>query len=70
MTNEHILRWLMELGSNWLTVTQLSNTWADYDIYWHDEIRAGLLEEKKVWKGERLTYQYKLTPKAIDSLMK
>ena len=69
MQDEHILRWLIEFGTDWVDDRTLSGTWADDGFYWHDAKVEGLLELKnEVVEGRPLTHAYKLTQKALDRL--
>lgn len=69
MTPETALRWLIELGTDWVDVDTLFDTWADTEMNWNYCVNTqGTLEES----GEGFTdYNInfdglRLTQKAID----
>ena len=73
MKDEHILRWLVEYGLDWVDERTISGTWADTAFYWYGAVKDALLEEKQ-WdevtgNDHKATRRaYKLTPRAIKRL--
>jgi hypothetical protein len=67
MTNDQILRWLIEFGSDWVHQDILLGTWADRDLTWIAQRRFGLLEivEKNLSDEWWLV---RLSQKALDRL--
>ena len=62
MTDDKILRWLIEFGTDWMNKISLTQTWADAEIQWVDAIEAG-------WLDVSLSYgELKLSQKALDRL--
>jgi len=72
MQDEHILRWLIEFGTDWVDDRTLNGSWADAGFYWYGSVKLGMLEENKwdeISNGYKHTRRaYKLTQKALDRL--
>ena len=69
MLDEHILRWLIEFGTDWVNSHTLTDSWADPAFFWHGAREEGLLEHKEgVVEKKPFNYSYKLTQKALDRL--
>ena len=63
MTNEQILRWLVEWGMNEVHTTTLSTSWANC-ISWSSTADTGLLERHR----NENSVTYKLTQKALEQI--
>ena len=63
MTNEQILRWLVEWGMNEVNTTTLSTSWAN-NIGWSGNANAGILERH----SSSTAITYKLTQKALEQI--
>jgi hypothetical protein len=66
MTNDQILRWLIEFGSDWVHQNILNRTWADKDLTWIAQQRFGLLEIDE--KSVENWWLVRLSQKALDRL--
>jgi len=65
MSKEHILRWLLEFGTDWVSQTKLHGTWADIELTWVYMQDEGYL---KIEDMRRRSWNVRLTKKAIKSL--
>lgn len=65
MSKEHILRWMLEFGTDWVSQTVLHGTWADREITWSVMHSRGYL---KIQDMRRASWNVRLTSKAIKSL--
>ncbi len=65
MTPEHVLHWLIDFGSDWVSDVVLSATWADNDLFWHGCVKYGWLEHKATSSLHGRPEYYKLTPQAL-----
>jgi hypothetical protein len=63
MTNEQILRWLLEWGMNEVHAATLSESWAT-NIPWSINAYNGVLERHT----GASSVTYKLTPKALEQI--
>ena len=62
MTDDKILRWLVDFGTDWVDKITLTHSWANGEIQWADAVKAG-------WLNESLSYaNLKLSQKALDKL--
>ncbi len=69
MKDEHILRWLIEFGTDWVDAHTLTDSWADSEFFWHGAYEEGLLHNKtNDVKTATFGLSYKLTQKALDRL--
>jgi hypothetical protein len=43
MTNEQVIRWMVEHGTDWVDADRLYTTWASKDIRWDEATKEGYL---------------------------
>ncbi len=43
MTNEQVIRWMVEHGTDWVDADRLYTTWASKDIRWDEATQEGYL---------------------------
>lgn len=68
ISNEQILRWLVDFGSGWIDEEDLSGTWADAELFWAKNVDNGWLEDEQRRDKGLINYYYKLSQKALDKL--
>jgi len=68
MTKEKALRWFIQFGSDWVNVSQLSDTWADLELLWVRCEETGYLKYR--YQQEDTGEDFRLTQKALDLFMK
>ena len=62
MTNEQVIRWMVEHGTDWVDADRLYTTWASKDIKWDEAMKEGYIQSHN-HKGA-----LKLTDYAINKL--
>ncbi len=65
MTPRQVVDWLIEFGSDWVNSLNLSNTWADKELFWLGCAENGWLEHECRPTKYGAPEYYKLTPKAL-----
>jgi hypothetical protein len=44
MTNEQVIRWMVEHGTDWVNADRLYTTWAGQDLRWDVEKEEGYIQ--------------------------
>ena len=69
MSKEQILRWLMQWGREWVDIFELQLSWVDASFPKHMQVVRYELLESRTKPDYELVEEYRLTQKALDSLL-